>query len=42
MDDLIAGYRRFRAAGWPERRQIFESLAEDRAKSLHPGGGLRG
>jgi carbonic anhydrase len=29
MDDLIAGYRRFRAAGWPERRQIFESLAED-------------
>jgi carbonic anhydrase len=28
MDDLIAGYRRFRAAGWPERRQIFENLAE--------------
>ncbi len=28
MEDLIAGYRRFRAAGWPERRQIFESLSE--------------
>jgi carbonic anhydrase len=28
MDELIAGYRRFRTAGWPERRQIFESLAD--------------
>lgn len=28
METLIAGYGRFRAAGWPERRQIFESLAE--------------
>jgi carbonic anhydrase len=28
MDDLLAGYRRFRANGWPERRQIFEALAE--------------
>jgi carbonic anhydrase len=29
MDDLIEGYRRFRAAGWPERKQIFENLAEE-------------
>ena len=28
MDELIAGYRRFRTAGWPERRQIFEGLAD--------------
>ncbi|MCB1885893.1 MAG: carbonic anhydrase [Geminicoccaceae bacterium] len=29
MDDLIAGYRRFRAAGWPERRRVFQTLAVD-------------
>ena len=29
MDDLIAGYRRFRAAGWPERRRAFQTLAAD-------------
>ncbi len=29
MDDLIAGYHRFRAHGWPERRKVFKSLAED-------------
>lgn len=28
MDKLIAGYRRFRASGWPERRKVFETLAE--------------
>ncbi len=28
MDDLIAGYHRFRAAGWPERRKVFKALAE--------------
>ncbi len=28
MDDLIAGYRRFRATAWPERRRLFEDLAE--------------
>lgn len=28
MDSLIAGYRRFRASGWPERQKLFESLAE--------------
>jgi len=28
MDDLLAGYRRFRHAGWPERRQVFEGLSE--------------
>jgi carbonic anhydrase len=28
MDRLIAGYRRFRANRWPERRQMFENLAE--------------
>jgi carbonic anhydrase len=28
MDDLIAGYRRFRKQRWPERRQVFEGLAE--------------
>ncbi len=26
---LLAGYRRFRAVGWPERRAIFETLAAD-------------
>ena len=29
MKDLLAGYRRFRAKGWPEQRPIFESLARD-------------
>ena len=29
MDSLIAGYRRFRAHGWPERRQVFETLAAE-------------
>jgi carbonic anhydrase len=28
MDDLIRGYRRFRSTVWPERRRLFESLAE--------------
>ena len=28
MDDLIAGYKRFRENGWPERRKVFEELAE--------------
>jgi carbonic anhydrase len=28
MDDLIAGYRRFRETAWPERRKLFERLAE--------------
>lgn len=28
MDKLIAGYRRFRAEQWPERRAIFERLAD--------------
>ena len=28
MDRLIAGYRRFRATGWPERRKVFRALAE--------------
>ncbi|HET6182038.1 MAG TPA: carbonic anhydrase [Acetobacteraceae bacterium] len=28
MDALIAGYHRFRATGWPERRRLFEELAE--------------
>lgn len=28
METLIAGYRRFRANGWPERRNLFKSLAE--------------
>ncbi|HEY1497613.1 MAG TPA: carbonic anhydrase [Candidatus Solibacter sp.] len=27
MDDLLAGYRRFREKGWLERRAVFESLA---------------
>jgi len=29
MKELIFGYKRFRARGWPERRKVFESLAED-------------
>ena len=28
MDRLLDGYRRFRADRWPERRRLFESLAE--------------
>jgi carbonic anhydrase len=28
MKDLIAGYKRFRTNGWPERRRVFETLAE--------------
>jgi carbonic anhydrase len=28
MDKLIAGYRRFRATQWPERRAVFEQLAD--------------
>ncbi len=28
MEQLIEGYRRFRANGWPERRKMFEGLAE--------------
>lgn len=27
MKDLIAGYKRFRATGWPEQRRKFQSLA---------------
>lgn len=27
MEDLIAGYRRFRENGWPERKRIFKELA---------------
>lgn len=27
MDDLIAGYKRFREVAWPERKQTFERLA---------------
>ncbi len=29
MDQLIAGYHRFRRDGWPERRRMFEALAQD-------------
>jgi len=28
LDRLLAGYRRFRTQGWPERRRLFEELAE--------------
>ncbi len=28
VDDLIAGYLRFREVAWPERKQTFESLAD--------------
>ena len=28
MQRLIDGYRRFRAGGWPERRRLFEALAD--------------
>ncbi len=34
MDDLIAGYKRFRASGWPERRRVFEKLAESGQKPM--------
>jgi carbonic anhydrase len=33
MEDLIAGYGRFRATSWPERQKRFESLA---ARGQHP------
>jgi carbonic anhydrase len=29
MKELLEGYRRFRANGWPEQRRVFESLARD-------------
>jgi|HubBroStandDraft_5_1064220.scaffolds.fasta_scaffold193615_1 carbonic anhydrase len=29
MQKLLAGYQRFRANGWPEKRREFESLAEN-------------
>jgi carbonic anhydrase len=29
MDRLLAGYHRFRGGQWPERRRLFESLADD-------------
>ncbi len=29
MDELLAGYRRFRARGWPERRATFEALSDN-------------
>ena len=32
LDDLFAGYRRFREEVWPERRRLFESLARDGQK----------
>ncbi len=28
MDQLLAGYRRFRTRGWPERRATFEALSD--------------
>ncbi len=28
MEHLLQGYRRFRGAAWPERRRLFEELAE--------------
>lgn len=28
MDHLIEGYRRFRAEGWPDRKRLFERLAD--------------
>jgi carbonic anhydrase len=28
MEDLLAGYRRFRQSGWPERRARFEALSD--------------
>jgi len=28
IDSLLAGYRRFRVTSWPDRRKVFESLAE--------------
>jgi carbonic anhydrase len=28
MKDLLDGYRRFRRAGWPGRRQVFEELSQ--------------
>lgn len=36
MDKLLTGYRRFRGKGWPEQRELFESLAADgqRPKAL--------
>jgi len=34
LDRLLDGYRRFRSAGWPDRRVVFESLA---AAGQHPG-----
>jgi carbonic anhydrase len=29
MQDLLAGYQRFRTNGWPEKRREFEALAEN-------------
>src|ERR1035438_96490 len=29
MQELLAGYQRFRKNGWPEKRREFESLAEN-------------
>jgi carbonic anhydrase len=29
VERLLEGYRRFRAAGWPERRRLFEVLADE-------------
>jgi len=28
MENLLAGYKRFRASGWPEQRRVFENLAD--------------
>lgn len=33
MDRLLEGYRRFRRDGWPDRRRLFETLAE---QGQHP------
>jgi len=29
MEELLQGYRRFRRERWPERREVFERLADD-------------
>ena len=39
MQRLIDGYHRFRATSWPERRAVFEHLADQgqRPRTLVPG-----
>ena len=41
MDDLIAGYRRFRATAWPERRRLFERPGRARPAPAGHGDRLR-